>query len=112
MNPIDPNEKPDSLHRLLGEWEVQTPLPSRFEGKVWGRIKQADALRGPGLFAWLGARMEVTLLRPAVAYAYVMALLIAGSAFGWSQAQKASAQQDQSLGRRYVRAIDPYQRLR
>ena len=112
MNPIDPNENPESLRRLLGEWEVRTPLPSRFGGKVWGRIEQADSRRGFGILAWLATRMEVTLLRPAVAYAYVMALLIAGSAFGWSQAQKASAQQDQSMGTRYVRAIDPYQRLR
>lgn len=113
---MNPNDKDDAaLSKTLKEWRVNALLPPGFQEAVWRRIDRAerDALiRSPALlFAWrtLVTWVGECMQRPAIASAYVAAVLAAGGLAGWMQGQETSEQIRLELSQRYVRQLDPYQ---
>src|SRR5689334_9752049 len=112
MNAEEPNED-RSLDALLREWQAKPPLPPRFQERVWQRIEQAQAAPAPAasLAAGLANWVATMLPRPALATAYVMALLAIGASVGWSQARQETARVTGELRARYAQAVDPYQTI-
>jgi len=92
----------------LSEWRTDAALPPRFQEQVWERIASAEAAHQPSLFAtvrWLAA----LLMRPSVATAYAMILLLIGITAGCQQGQTKSESIKSQLQTRYVQMVDPYQ---
>ena len=112
MKSTEPNKYDEALNRQLRCWVVKSTLSPRFHEQVWQRIEQPKTQLEFNVFSWLLNSVEATLRRPAMAVVYALLLLVAGSAFGWSQAQKDKAQLSETLSLRYVQTIDPYQRFR
>ena len=102
------DRQPDELDNLLREWRVTEPLPPRFQERVWRRIESANP-RGVTLWELFKTWTEQTFTRPAVAVAYVTALVMIGTVFGVRQAQAKSTRVQDQLEARYVQSIDPYQ---
>lgn len=100
-----------SLRALLNEWNPKASLPPRFQEQVWRRIEQADAAPSPTIsFATVLANWIANVLpKPALATAYVMALLVVGASVGWKQARQETARVTGALGSRYAQTVDPYQ---
>ena len=100
-----------SLRALLREWKVEASLPPRFNEQVWRRIERDEtALASSFSFATLVTDWIATKLpRPALATAYLSALIVVGASVGWNQARQESARVTGDLRSRYVQAVDPYQ---
>ncbi len=96
------NEDPQ-LSRLLGQWQVNEPLPPRFQERVWKRIEAAEApARDPA--SWFAA----LFLRPAFATVAATLLLLAGATAGYLRAGHDVAHWDKELSQRYVASLNPY----
>jgi hypothetical protein len=108
--PNQPAEKPDPLHEILCAWTVSASLPPYFRDQVWQRIARAEARPTLGtLFRPTLLTLYHSLCRPKVALSYVTVLLAIGVAAGSWMAQLESRRVDETLGRRYVQTVDPYQ---
>jgi len=109
MKSIVPNESNDSVSKALRTWKVNAPLPPRFEEQVWQRIARAEAKVNrnpwPEFVSWL----EAALPRRIVAASYLTILLLAGITAGYWESRHKSSELDQTLGRRYVQMVDPFQ---
>ncbi len=103
-------ENDEALNQVLRQWEVEAPLPRRFQEQVWQRIARAEAepAVSPGPWAELWRLLGVVLLRPRFAFAYVAVLLAVGVAAGSWAAQVKASRIDSDLSLRYVQSIDPY----
>ena len=112
MNTSGPDRNEEALNRLLRRWEVNAPLPLGFRSEVWRRIERSQRPRGLQSIPWFFNFVGSSLIKPSAALVYLTILLIGGSIFGWSQARREAGQTNEMLGQRYVRLIDPYQRLR
>lgn len=109
MKPNRPSEGKDPLANLLQEWRVETDLPPRFEEQVWRRIAVEEARQlETGWWHRFRSVMEMLFLRPALASAWVLALVLAGLAAGWWQGNREVARLDDSLGQRYVQSVAPF----
>ena len=95
----------------MRDWKITASLPPRFQEQVWRRIEGAESASAPSVsLATVLADWIVTVLRrPALATAYVAALLVIGASVGWSQARQETARVTTELGARYAQAVDPYQ---
>lgn len=106
-NPSPSGDEP--LRATLREWKVATPLPPRFQEQVWHRIAGVEtpvSATAWGLFRhWL----DSVLLRPALAAAYVAALVFAGLGAGYWQASESTARSTDAARAGYVRSVDPFQ---
>ena len=108
MNPLTPIESDEQISRVLRAWAVDTPLPPRFQERVWRRISQAEtkpASGWGGVMQWLAE----TFVRPRVACTYMALLVGCGVAAGVWTAQVERNRLDITLGERYVQSLDPYQ---
>src|SRR2546426_466480 len=105
----DNSEKLDELNRLLKGWRVSTPLPPRFQEKVWRRIESAEDRRRVHPGELIRRWVESIVPRPAVAASYIGILLVLGFVGGMWQAQEHNARTQQTIERKYVQSIDPYQ---
>ncbi|MCX6895590.1 MAG: hypothetical protein NTZ16_08870 [Verrucomicrobia bacterium] len=91
------------LSRLLKDWQVNEPLPPRFQERVWKRIEAAEA-PGRETQSWFAA----LFLRPAFATAAATLLLLAGLSAGYLRANHDAAHWDEQLAQRYLTAMNPY----
>lgn len=91
------------LSRLLQDWQVNEPLPPRFQERVWQRLAAAEAPAGEPT-SWFAA----LFLRPAFATAAATLLLLAGSSAGYLRANHDAARWDAQLAHRYAAALNPY----
>lgn len=100
----------EELRSVLKDWAVEEPLPARFEEGVWRRIEVLEAQKVQSGFGWRSLRGWISNLlpRPAMATAYVCALLVAGAGLGWARAQHEAAQVDTRLRDQYVKVVDPF----
>jgi hypothetical protein len=109
MKTNEPDRRDDALRNVLKEWRTETALPPRFQENVWRRIERAQVQAAPSIWAavahWIGAMLP----RPAMAAAYVAALVFIGATAGWTQAHHTNARVNSELGERYVQELDPYQ---
>ena len=113
---MKPNPEPENerrLDELLHRWTVATPLPPRFQERVWQRIARAEPTvqAAPGFWAELRRLMDAYLPRPQFAYSYLGLLLLLGILGGAWAAQRESNRLDTALGSRYVQSLDPYQKV-
>lgn len=100
----EPNENTDpQLREVLRIWQVNEPLPPRFQERVWKRIEAAEAPKHETT-SWVAA----LFLRPAFATATVTLLLLAGLSAGYLRANHDAAHWDRELSQRYVAALNPY----
>ena len=88
---------------------METSLPPRFEQRVWARIERAEAPGVSPMHAFK-AWVEQIFARPAVAFAYVTALVVLGTVVGVTHARNEKARVEHELSARYVQALDPYLR--
>lgn len=90
-------------------WRVDSSIPPRFQEQVWQRIERAEVAKE--VFSWSAMVNEFlrALTRPALATAYVSALLVAGLLAGHWHARADTTKWDKALASRYVQAVDPYQ---
>jgi len=109
MSPIEESGNDRALDAVLKEWGVQAAVPPRFQENVWKRIARADLKPTPGIWAYLMNLMESALPRPKVAYSFLAALVLLGTATGSLVAQKQNHRLEASLGSRYLQTIDPFQ---
>ncbi len=108
MKTNDPND--DKLSGVLRSWKVAEPLPPRFQERVWARI---ETLAEQGTNAWFvdfNTLLQRLFPRPAMAYAYVIILLVAGLTGGYLKAQQQESRIESQLAARYVQSVDPYQK--
>jgi hypothetical protein len=99
------------LRALLQEWKPEASLRPRFQEQVWWRIERAETAPVPSIsLATVVANWITNLLpKPALATAYVTALLIIGASIGWSQARQQTTSVTGELSARYAQKVDPYQ---
>ncbi len=99
----------DALNSLLRQWQVDAPLPPRFQEQVWRRITRAEGPQPESAFlagfSWL---MDTLLPRPRFALAYMAILLSAGIAAGSWTAQAKTTRLESTLRQRYIQSVDPY----
>lgn len=108
MNSNKSSGENEAMDKVLGQWKVDSPLPPRFQEQVWQRIAKAETKPEPlEKLGWWRV-IEVALLRPRFAYAYLGLLLAVGVAAGSWTAQLKSNRMDSELRMRYVQSIDPY----
>ena len=104
-------EPSDELDTALRQWRIHEPLPPRFQERVWARIERAEmSSASSSIPVWeaLKAWAEQFFARPAMAVAYVSALVVLGTAFGVKQAHSESVRVHHELSARYVQTLDPY----
>lgn len=111
MKTDNSNENDVRLRALLQEWKPEASLPPRFQEQVWRRIERTETAPAPSIsLATVFAHWITHLLpKPALATAYVAALLAIGASVGWSQARQETARVTGELSARYAQAVDPYQ---
>ncbi|MCI0747677.1 MAG: hypothetical protein L0Y58_19910 [Verrucomicrobia subdivision 3 bacterium] len=109
MSDSQSEQKPDAFERALARWRVNNPLPPRFQEQVWRKIEGAQARRRIGLGQLLRDWLKTIMPRPAVAGSYFAVVLVAGLLVGTWQAQEHNARAEQTLARKYVQSVDPYQ---
>ena len=99
----------DPLDQALRQWAVDTPLPPRFQERVWQRIERAETRNQPSILALLWRRIEELLPRPAVAIGYLSIILAIGIGAGSFVAQAKAGRMDSELSVRYLASVDPFQ---
>ena len=108
MNANRRPEEDDDLVKLLRQWEIEAPLPRRFQERVWRRIEKADAGVQTMVRQWLQRLLEGIVPRQKFAWAYLSTLLVVGVAAGSVAAQIKTNRTGSALSMRYVQSIDPY----
>jgi hypothetical protein len=103
MNPLEDK----SLHKLLGQWKMNAPLPPRFQEGVWRRIEQPPPTAGLRELWW--SWLERVFARKPVALVYVSALLLLGLAAGYVNGQAHEQRLNAQLAAKYVQSLDPYE---
>jgi hypothetical protein len=92
------------LRELLREARPAPPLPPRFQEAVWRRIAETESAADPaGPLTWLDLLVE-RLLRPRIALAGLVALLLIGGLAGVASGQAAARQAAQA---RYLASVAP-----
>ena len=92
------------LRALLHAARPAPPLPPRFQESVWRRVEQAKALRGSAsLPEWLD-RAATWLLRPRLALAGAVAMLLVGTSIGVVQGSNLAGE---LAKQRYLAAVSP-----
>jgi hypothetical protein len=98
------------LGDLLQSWKVATPLPPRFQERVWSRIDRAEARPVPGPADWWAGLVEFvtrTLRQPLGATAYVSAFLVAGVALGYWGSEHYAQQTEAAWRTAYLHSVTP-----
>jgi hypothetical protein len=111
MNPNTGPDNDESLRKVLRQWEVDTPLPPRFQEQVWRRIERAERAESKaeqGFWTNLTKQVEALVPRPRFALAYLSVFLVLGVTAGAVAAQLKTSKLDSELSQRYVQSIDPY----
>ena len=99
----------DALSNVLKEWQTDAALPPGFQQTVWRTIDQKKCIPQHSLKEFLHTWLTGFVSRPAVAAAYVGALVFVGVTVGWTQGQRDSSRLEGELASRYVESLDPYQ---
>lgn len=88
------------LDTLLRESRTSPSLPPRFQENVWRRIERADA---KSCANWLDV-FAGWLVRPRLAFAVAVLLVLMGVGLGWSNGERLAQNAAQS---RYLAAVAP-----
>ena len=108
---VKSNLNDDELRRVLQTWKVDPKIPRNFARDVWERIATREQ-------ASAGSRWWVTLkelVEPVggakLALSAATIGLVLGGFTGAMEAQQQNSQIQQQLATKYVRSVDPYQRV-
>ena len=101
-----------ALDATLRKWTLDTPLPPRFQNRVWQRIEQQETATSITLWDLVRGWLESKVARPAVAFSYVAVLLFLGLTAGYWHARVDTSQAESDGQARYVTSVDPYLSLR
>ena len=102
--------KQDNLHdtdpqlkEALRSWQVNEPLPPRFQQRVWQRIEDAESpvRETPSWFA-------AFFMRPAFATVVATLLLLVGLTAGYLRANHDVSRMDDQLAHQYIASVNPY----
>lgn len=99
----------EPLRATLREWKVSTPLPPRFQEQVWQRIARAETPVSVTPWELFRQWLDSVLLKPALAAAYVAALVFAGLGAGYWQTSDATTRAAEAARAGYVQSVDPFQ---
>jgi hypothetical protein len=99
------NFNPDDakLSSLLRESRATPAVPPRFQENVWRRIADVEADKSADSPAWLGI-LIAWVLRPRLALAALIALVLVGALFGMREGNQLARQDAQA---RYLAAVAP-----
>jgi hypothetical protein len=97
----------EKLGRLLRGWQVDAPLPPRFQEGVWRRIGAEET--APATRGWLPDWLVVLFARPAYATVFATFLIVVGVSLGFWRADRDAARVDHQLSQRYVASVNPYE---
>jgi hypothetical protein len=99
------NFNPDDakLSSLLRESRIAPSVPPRFQDNVWRRIADVEADKSADSPAWLGS-LIAWVLRPRLAFAALIALVLVGTLFGMREGNQLARQDAQA---RYLAAVAP-----
>jgi len=103
-----PDNSDDALSKALKHWRVENPLPPGFQQSVWQKIDRQASAPAHTVLELIRSWMTGVISRPRMAGTYLAALLVIGSAVGWTQGQRDSLRAQNELAERYVRSLDPY----
>ncbi len=109
MDTNKPSNDDRAFRKLLKEWRMEASPPPHFQDSVWRRIERAKAPASRSVPRMISDWFATALAHPAGAAAYIAVVLVVGGGAGWTQAYEKTARVREELGRRYVRALDPYQ---
>ncbi len=96
------------LDRVLKNWQVNAPLPPRFQERVWQRIAAGERNTTSTGWSLVWKTIQAGLMRPQAAMGFVCLLLALGFALGWTRGIAKSARMEEALSARYVQVLDPY----
>lgn len=108
MRAIKKGENDEHLRTALRKWEVDAVLPPRFQEQVWKRISREES-KASNFWPIFSRWVEKAFSRPALAFSYVVILLLIGLATGLMRAQSRSTAAKAQWRAAYVQAVDPYQ---
>lgn len=104
MNHQPPPSSDERLRALLRESRPVADPPPGFRNAVWRRIERAELAGQPAALApWLD-RVAAWLVRPRLALASAVALVLLGASFG---ARDGISLSDQAAQARYLAAVSP-----
>lgn len=102
MNNENPKTDESRLGDLLRQARLFPPLPPRFQENVWRRIESTNAPAAQ-IQNWLD-KLAGWLLRPRLALATAVVLIVAGIGLGWNHGKRDNRHQAQA---RYLAAVAP-----
>ena len=93
-------DKDRAVDDVLNQWVVGSPLPPRFQERVWQKIVRAETEPEMTLTfgKWLRLLIETNLPRPKFAYSYVAILVLLGIISGAWAAQRETNRLNATLG--------------
>jgi hypothetical protein len=103
MDPTESNNEIEDprLGEMLRQSRPAPDLPPGFENSVWRRIEAAEAKSGERTWA---EALTAWLLRPRLALASAILLVLAGASLGAAQGSRAG---DELAKERYLNAVSP-----
>lgn len=110
MNTESSRQKGDPLDDFLRAWNVDTPLPPRFQERVWGRISREEAKQASGISGWwvaLASLIARVLRQPVGATAYLSAFLLTGAALGYWGSEHYGQQTEAAWRTAYLNSVTP-----
>lgn len=99
-------DEPNELSAKLRAWKVEPEVPSAFPREVWQRIAVRQA-KTSLCTVRLGEWFSLQVMRPATAFAVVIAILGVSVGAAHLKAQETNAQHWKTLELRYGVSIDP-----
>ena len=108
MKPRLPSETDDALNSVLREWRLATPIPPRFQERVWERIQRVEMPAAAGAPGGFRRMLEVLLPRPQFSAFFLVIVLGLGIGAGSWAAQVRTNRLQAVLGSRYLGSLDPY----
>lgn len=108
MNTESSHREGDPLDDLLRAWNVDTPLPPRFQERVWGRISREEAKSSISEWrAALASLVARVLGQPVGATAYLSAFLLTGAALGYWGSEQYGQQTEAAWRTAYLYSVTP-----
>ena len=95
-----------NLKQLLSTWEVDVPIPRRFQAEVWAKIAAQEG-RSRSLWDRLRDGLSFDFYRPQFAAVVVTLGLMLGIGAGYVNAQNSNALVGRQLEARYMQTINP-----
>ena len=101
------------LREKLAAWRIEGELPHDFQHRVWKRIAICDAGDVDPSWTWLGNLLisATPVSVPRLALTAIAIGLLIGTTTGVVEASHWNAATWNRLEAKYVRSIDPYQRI-